>query len=126
MDAPRRSIGGIPMRKHRMLVLGAGLLALALLASSCGDSGGGDTGGGATDTGTGSVEPKGDLTVGVSGAFTENQLVAEMYAQVLESAGYTVTRELELASRDVSDAALESGEIDLKPEYTGFELGFWD
>ena len=62
----------------------------------------------------------------MSGAFPENQLVAEMYAQVLENAGYTVTRELEIADREVSDAALEAGEIDLKPEYTGFELGFWD
>ncbi len=112
------------MRKHRMFVLGASLLALALFASACSDSGGGDTAGSAT--GTESATVKGELTIGVSGAFTENQLVAEMYAQVLENAGYTVTRELEIASRDVSDPALESGEIDLKPEYTGFELGFWD
>ncbi len=112
------------MRNRRMYVLGASLLALALFASACSDSGGDDTGGEATDTV--SAAPKGELTVGVSGAFTEAQLVAEMYAQVLEADGYTVNRELELAARDVSDAALESGEIDLKPEYTGFELGFWD
>ena len=113
------------MRNHRMYVLGASLLALTLFASACSDSGGdGTEGDGATDTT--SAAPKGELTIGVSGAFTENQLVAEMYAQVLEADGYTVNRELELAARDVSDAALESGEIDLKPEYTGFELGFWD
>jgi osmoprotectant transport system substrate-binding protein len=62
------------------------------------------------------------LTVGVSAAFAENQIVAEMYAQVLEAAGYTVKREMDLASREVSDPALESGQIDLKPEYLASEL----
>lgn len=110
------------MRKHRMFVLGAGLLALALFASACSDSGGDDTGGDSSP----SSEPKGNITVGVSGAFAENQLVAEMYAQVLEANGYTVSRELNLENREIGDQALESGDIDLKPEYTGFELGFWD
>ena len=63
------------------------------------------------------------LTVGVSAAFAENQIVAEMYAQVLEGAGYTVKRELDLASREVSDPALKSGKIDIKPEYLASELG---
>jgi osmoprotectant transport system substrate-binding protein len=62
----------------------------------------------------------------VSGAFTENQLVAEMYAQVLEHAGYTVERELDLRSREVSQSALESGQIDLKPEYLSSLLLFLD
>src|SRR6266576_593226 len=60
---------------------------------------------------------KGTIVVGVSGAFTENHIVAEMYADVLEHAGYTVDRQLDLRSREVSQAALESGQIDLKPEY---------
>jgi hypothetical protein len=59
------------MRKHRMFVLGAGLLALALFASACSDSGGDDTGGDSSP----SSEPKGNITVGVSGAFAENQRV---------------------------------------------------
>jgi osmoprotectant transport system substrate-binding protein len=112
------------MRKHRRFVLGAGLLALSLIAAACGDSGGDDTGGGATETA--SAEPKGEIVVGVSGAFAENQLVAEMYAQVLENAGYTVQRELEIADRAVGNEALAAGEIDLKPEYTGFDLPLYD
>jgi osmoprotectant transport system substrate-binding protein len=59
----------------------------------------------------------GSIVVGVSGAFPENQIVAELYAQVLERAGYTVERQLDLRSREVSQNALESGRIDLKPEY---------
>jgi osmoprotectant transport system substrate-binding protein len=62
----------------------------------------------------------------VSGAFTENQLVAEMYAQVLEHAGYTIEREFDLRSREVSQSALESGQIDLKPEYLSSLLLFLD
>jgi osmoprotectant transport system substrate-binding protein len=63
----------------------------------------------------------GTLTVGVSGAFSESKLVAEMYAQVLENAGYTVKRQLNLESRKVSDPALFSGKIDIKPEYLASE-----
>jgi osmoprotectant transport system substrate-binding protein len=69
---------------------------------------------------------KGTIVVGVSGAFAENQIVAEMYAQVLEHAGYTVEREFELPSREVSHNALESGQIDLKPEYLSSLLLFLD
>ena len=111
------------MRKHRSFVLGASVLVVALFAAAC-SSGGGETnaGGGASS----SPANKGTITVGVSGAFAENQLVAEMYAQVLENAGYTVKRELDIQSRDVGNAALESGKIDLKPEYTGFDLPLYD
>ena len=66
------------------------------------------------------------IVVGVSGAFAENQLVAEMYAQVLESAGYLVERELDLRSREISQNALESGRIDVKPEYLSSLLLFMD
>jgi len=114
------------MRNHRMFVLGAGLLALSLFAAACGDSGGDDPGEGGAATDAASSEPKGEIVIGVSGAFAENQLVAEMYAQVLEADGYTVTRELEIADRAVGNEALAAGEIDLKPEYTGFDLPLYD
>jgi len=69
---------------------------------------------------------EGTIVVGVSGAFTENQIVAEIYAQVLERAGYTVERQLDLRSREISQNALESGQIDLKPEYLSSLLRFVD
>jgi osmoprotectant transport system substrate-binding protein len=66
------------------------------------------------------------IVVGVSGAFAENQLVAEMYAQVLEDGGFSVRREFDLRSREVSQSALESGQIDVKPEYLSSLLLFLD
>jgi osmoprotectant transport system substrate-binding protein len=68
----------------------------------------------------------GTIVVGVSGAFTENQLVAEMYAQVLERAGYRVERQFGLRSRELSENALESGQIDLEPEYLSSLLLYLD
>ncbi|GAC1410977.1 MAG: hypothetical protein NVSMB57_05240 [Actinomycetota bacterium] len=61
------------------------------------------------------------IKVGVSGAFSESKIVAEMYAQILEANGFTVKRQLGLQNRKVSDAALFSGQIDLKPEYLASE-----
>jgi osmoprotectant transport system substrate-binding protein len=83
-----------------------------------------------TNSGSNTPRPagsgRGTIIVGVSGAFTENQLVAEMYAQVLERAGYTVERQFDLRSREVSQAALESGQIDVKPEYLSSLLLYVD
>jgi osmoprotectant transport system substrate-binding protein len=104
------------MRKPRKLVLGAALLAAGLVLAACGSGEDGTTPGGSP------ASPKGTITIGVSGPYAENQLVAEMYAQVLEKAGYTVKRQLDLGSREVSDAALFGGQVDLKPEYLAFEL----
>ncbi|HEX2266781.1 MAG TPA: glycine betaine ABC transporter substrate-binding protein, partial [Actinomycetota bacterium] len=70
--------------------------------------------------------PNGTIIVGVSGAFPENQIVAEMYGQVLERAGYAIERQFDLRSREVSHTALESGQIDLKPEYLSSLLLFLD
>jgi osmoprotectant transport system substrate-binding protein len=101
------------MRHSRSAVLGAVLLALLLFGAACAGPGGD-----ADDTGTdtGAEEPKGELTVG-SDSFAEAQIVGEMYAQVLENAGYTVQRQLDLESREVRLPAMENGEIQIAPEY---------
>lgn len=67
----------------------------------------------------------GDVTVGAV-AFAENQIVAEMYAQTLEDAGYSVDRQLTLDSREILQPALENGEIDIAPEYLASLLLFLD
>jgi len=54
--------------------------------------------------------------------FTEEQLLGEMYAQRLEARGYTVERKLGLAGTEVAMEALQRGDIDLYPEYTGTAL----
>lgn len=73
----------------------------------------------------GSGGGSGELTVGAV-AFAENQIVAEMYAQVLEDAGYEVDRQTDLESREILYPALKSGEVDLAPEYLGSLLLFLD
>ena len=56
--------------------------------------------------------------------FDEARIMAEAYAQVLENAGYTVNRDgIGLGDRSVLQPALESGQIDLQPEYIGSSLG---
>jgi osmoprotectant transport system substrate-binding protein len=77
------------------------LFAAAPLAVSCG---GGDA-----------------IKVG-SKNFTEELVLGELYAQGLESAGLRVTRKLNLGTTDIAMAALQRGEIDLYPEYTGTAL----
>lgn len=54
--------------------------------------------------------------------FTEALIVGEMYALALEKAGLPVERKLNLGGTPVAQAALQSGEIDLYPEYTGTGL----
>src|ERR671919_1021643 len=106
------------MRRFRSTALGAALLALALIGAACGEDG---SGGGGGDGG----EDRGTLTVG-GVAFAENQIAAEMYAQVLEDAGYTVERQTGLESREVLQPAIEAGDIDIAPEYLSSLLLFLD
>ena len=55
--------------------------------------------------------------------FTEQLVVAELFAQGLERAGARVERRVNLGGTAIAQAALLSGEIDLYPEYTGTGLG---
>lgn len=89
-------------RLFRSRAVGA-FLAVALLASACGS-------GDSTD---------GDPVIVSSFGFNESVIVAEIYAQALERAGYTVERKMNLGNREVVKPALEEGEIDLVPEYVG-------
>ncbi|HWH37900.1 MAG TPA: ABC transporter substrate-binding protein [Candidatus Limnocylindrales bacterium] len=96
------------MRTSRMLALGASLLALI---GACG------MGGGATPT------AQVNIRIGSAG-FYESALMAEIYAQVLEARGYTVTRNLQIGPRDTTLPAIERGDFDLMPEYIGSLLEF--
>jgi osmoprotectant transport system substrate-binding protein len=61
------------------------------------------------------------LSVG-SKDFTEELILGEMYAQILEKNGFAVTRKLDLGGTQVAMEALLRGDIDLYPEYTGTAL----
>jgi osmoprotectant transport system substrate-binding protein len=54
--------------------------------------------------------------------FTESILIAEIYAKALERAGVRVERHLNLGSTAIAMAAIERGDIDVYPEYTGTAL----
>lgn len=54
--------------------------------------------------------------------FTESIVIAEIYAQTLERAGFTVERRFNLGSTEIALAAMKRGDIDLYPEYTGTAL----
>ncbi len=54
--------------------------------------------------------------------FTEQLILGEMYALLLENAGIPVEKRLNLGGTQVAQEALVAGEIDLYPEYTGTGL----
>ncbi len=54
--------------------------------------------------------------------FTEEFILGELYAQLLEHNGFKVTRKMDLGGTPVVQAALVKGDVDLYPEYTGTGL----
>lgn len=63
-------------------------------------------------------EGKPTVTIGTKD-FTEEFILGELYTQALEAQGYTVELKSNVGSTEIIDVALESGEIDGYPEYTG-------
>ena len=88
-------------------------LALVALAA-CGNVG--ESGGAEDEGGSGPT-----ITVG-SKNFTEQYVLGELYAQALEVNGFNVEKKLDLGSEQIADKALQNGQIDLYPEYTGTAL----
>lgn len=64
-----------------------------------------------------------DVTVG-STNFYEQEVLAEVFAQVLEANGFTVERKFQLGAREVVFPALEKGDIDLLVEYAATALEY--
>ncbi len=86
-----------------------------LILSACGG-----TTGGTTSSGTPTPTPV-PITVG-SKLDPEAQLLGQMYVLLLQKAGFTVTPKLALGQTPIVFAALQSGAIDLYPEFTGTGL----
>jgi osmoprotectant transport system substrate-binding protein len=67
-----------------------------------------------------------DTIVIGSAEFPENAIIAEIYAQALEAKGVKVKKKLNIGAREAYIKALENGEIDLVPEYSGNLLSYYD
>jgi osmoprotectant transport system substrate-binding protein len=94
-------------RLRRLVILPLLALLTAAVLIACA-SGGGDV-------------AKTPIKVG-SKDFTEQFILGEMYALVLEKNGLKVERKLNLGGTPVAQAALQNNEIDVYPEYTGTGL----
>ncbi len=128
------------MRTRRTLALGASIMALVSACSTGGGSSATPSSAASTApsvavSAPASSEPSASPSAAASNptirlgsdGFYEAKLMAEIYGQALESAGYTVDRTaIGIGSRKVSAPALESGQFDLKPEYIGSGLAFYD
>ena len=96
-------------KKNSRYLLGFTFLVGAILLAACAP---------ATPEQGGDV---GAVAVG-SKDFTEQFIVAEMYAQILESGGFDVERKLNLGGTPIAHQAILNADIDLYPEYTSTGL----
>ena len=107
-------------RIRTRLAAAVGVAAVAALAfSGCASSdpltGGGESSAPASDT----------IVIG-SQAYYSNEIIAEIYAQALEGAGFTVDRKFNIGQREAIIPAVQDGTIQLTPEYTGNLLQYFD
>ncbi|MCU1543657.1 MAG: transporter substrate-binding protein [Microbacteriaceae bacterium] len=105
-------------RNKGWLAAGVVMVGASLALSGCasGDPLESDTGSGAGASDT--------IVIG-SQAYYSNEIIAEIYAQALEDADFTVERKFNIGQRDAYLPELESGDVDLFPEYTGNLLQYY-
>ncbi|MBQ3357370.1 MAG: ABC transporter substrate-binding protein [Microbacterium sp.] len=100
-------------------VLAVGLVAAAALTlSACGGSNPLDEPSDSAGSGSG------DTIVVGSQAYYSNEIIAEIYAQALSNAGFDVETKLNIGQRDAYMPEVESGAINVFPEYTGSLLEY--
>ena len=107
----------------RRAVTAGAVLATALVLAGCSSSNPLEDPTSESNTGDGDTTSA--IVVG-SQAYYSNEIIAEIYAQALESDGYTVERQFSIGQRDAYMPEVTSGAIDLFPEYTGNLLEFLD
>jgi len=98
------------MSKLRLAALAVGL---AIGVSACSSTPSANSG-----SSTGTV-----ITIG-STNFPEQVIVANLYADVLQHAGYRTNVRADLGTRQAVVPALEAGQLDLEPDYAGSLLNF--
>ena len=105
------------MNRTRTVIV-ATLAASSLALTACG--GGSDDSAAAS-----SPSPSTNETVVIGSAnFSENVLLAEIYAQALEAQGVKVQRKMNVGTREDLIPQLKQGKIDLIPEYSGALLTY--
>jgi osmoprotectant transport system substrate-binding protein len=90
-----------------------GVVAVGAVVALAGCASGDPLGSGSTASGASKT-----LVVG-SQDYYSNEIIAEIYAQALESNGFTVDRQFRIGQREVYLPDIEGGKIDVFPEYTG-------
>lgn len=112
------------MQSPWKLLVAALLLVLGLVAAACADDDplAGEDPIDPEDEET--PEPETEAVVVGSADFTESIMLAEMFAQRLEAVGVNVDTSLNIGAREVYFPALQQGELDILPEYTGALLAF--
>jgi osmoprotectant transport system substrate-binding protein len=98
---------------------GTAVAALALAGCASSDPLTGDS------AGAGGTGDSSTIIIG-SQAYYSNEIIAEIYAQALEGAGFTVERNFNIGQRDTYIPSLEDGSIHLFPEYTGNLLQYFE
>lgn len=101
------------MRLKRIFVLGASMVALALVTTSCGSTGGP------------SSSAKATIRV-ASFNFSESIILAHIYGGALKNKGYTIDYRDKLGNREIVEPSLENGLIDLYAGYAATDLNFVD
>lgn len=97
------------------LVAVGGLVLAGCASSDPLEDPGSEPGAGGSDT----------IVIGSQG-YASNETIAEIYAQALEADGFTVERKFSIGQRDAYVPLLESGELQLFPEYSGNLLQFFE
>ena len=88
------------------------VLALTFVLAACGGS---SSGGGNPTVSPSNTGASGNLTIGAAG-FTESNVLAQMYADLLDKAGFTVHIKT-VESSEIFQSSLEKGTIAVVPEY---------
>ena len=117
MTAPSNPRPGKQLTR-RGLLAGVGATAGLLALSACSD-----TDPFAVDQSSGGYSG-GPIIIG-SQQYYSNEIIAELYAQMMEKVGLSVTREYQIGQREVYLPELEAGKIHVIPEYGGNLLEYY-
>lgn len=104
-------------RTRGVIAVGVVVAASTLVLAGCSSS--------SSLSGTSSTNSKNSIKIG-SAAFPENVVLGNIYGQALAANGFKVTYDLSIGQRAAYIPALEKGEVNFIPEYSGSILNFLD